>query len=162
MTFELQDKNKGKIYDMQMLLKHQSINHILISRSKSVTLRLEKRLNLLNNIIGTYDDIRFLERKMSSYRKELEDLEEKVQSGTISEMEYLTKSKDLVPMFKQKSTESEIDKRKIQFLWENYIKTFDKNIPLHTKSLKTKSLRARGNMLYYSDSFGSDEPDSDD
>jgi hypothetical protein len=116
------------------------------------------RFDILHDVVWKQQAISIAKDKLSDYRKTLEVLEHDASNNLITEMEYLTKSKELLVPFKVVS--AQIEKNKI--LLEQHLKKY-----LDTFKLQRVRIDKAGSIIYKHkpisfSSYDSDfEPDSD-
>jgi hypothetical protein len=124
-SYPLQEK-----YDLQTISKHVKVctnirDQLVKDNNCSESLiRAELRFDILHDVVWKQQAISIAKDKLSEYRKTLEVLEHDTSNNLISEMEYLTKSKELLVPFKVVSAQIEKNKILLEKHLKKYLDTF--------------------------------------
>jgi len=131
MTFVLEDKNTNKKYDFISIMKHQDVCRDILERMECEDKvetesykRVQKRLELLSDMVDIYDYAYLDENKLKGYREILERIEQKAQNGIVTEMYYITESKELLKQHEIVSRQLERKKRMLHIIFEKYLDSF--------------------------------------
>jgi hypothetical protein len=160
MTFVLEDKNTNKKYDFISIMKHQDVCRDILERmeceDKAETesyKRVEKRLELLSDMVDVYDYAYLDENKLKGYREILERIEQKAQNGIVTEMYYITESKELLKQHEIVSRQLERKKRMLHIILEKYLDSFKL---LTVKIYGTKKVLYKQQIMHMDSDYESD------
>lgn len=124
-SYPLQEK-----YDLQTIIKHVKVctnirDQLVKDNNCSESLiRAELRFDILFDVKRKQEQILIATDKLCEYRKTLETLEHDASNNIITEMEYLTKSKELLVPFQLVSSQIEKNKILLEEHLEKYMDTF--------------------------------------
>jgi hypothetical protein len=159
MAFNLQQQNYplGEKYDLQTITKHmqicENIRDKLVYENKlgEPFLIAEYRFNILFDVRRKQRQISTANDRLCEYTKTMELLESDASNNIITEMEYLTKSKELVILFKIVSYQIEKNKIILEEHLQKYMDTFKTEV---------KKIRGTAKKIYHR-KLSIRDPDSD-